>query len=33
METIAVGFWGGYFGCLKDRYGVQWMFNCEEKKG
>lgn len=24
-------FWGGYFGSLTDRYGVQWMFNCESK--
>lgn len=23
-------FWGGYFGCLRDRFGVQWMFNCME---
>ncbi len=23
-------FWGGYFGSLIDRYGVQWMFNCNE---
>lgn len=22
-------FWGAYFGSLKDRYGVQWMFNCQ----
>ncbi|MFR9720180.1 VOC family protein [Aeromonas diversa] len=21
-------FWGGYYGSLKDRFGVQWMFNC-----
>lgn len=21
-------FWGAFFGSLKDRYGVQWMFNC-----
>jgi PhnB protein len=21
-------FWGGYFGSLTDRYGVQWMVNC-----
>ncbi len=20
--------WGGYFGKLTDRFGVQWMFNC-----
>lgn len=21
-------FWGAYFGSLRDRFGVQWMFNC-----
>lgn len=25
-------FWGDYFGSLVDRFGVQWMFNCSEKK-
>lgn len=25
-------FWGDYYGSLKDKYGVQWMFNCSEKK-
>lgn len=25
-------FWGDYFGSCKDKYGVQWMFNCSEKK-
>jgi len=24
-------FWGGYFGNLTDRFGVQWMFNCQAK--
>jgi PhnB protein len=24
-------FWGSYFGTCKDKYGVQWMFNCSEK--
>jgi len=24
-------FWGGYFGSLVDRFGVQWMFNCMGK--
>lgn len=24
-------FWGAYFGSCIDKYGVQWMFNCEEK--
>jgi PhnB protein len=22
-------FWGAYFGSCTDKYGVQWMFNCE----
>ncbi|HAF45680.1 MAG TPA: VOC family protein [Gallionellaceae bacterium] len=25
-------FWGAYFGSLKDKFGVQWMFNCESKQ-
>lgn len=24
-------FWGDYYGSCKDRFGVQWMFNCAEK--
>ena len=24
-------FWGDYFGSLKDKFGVQWMFNCSIK--
>ena len=24
-------FWGDYFGSCKDKYGVQWMFNCSAK--
>lgn len=24
-------FWGDYFGSCKDKFGVQWMFNCDEK--
>ena len=24
-------FWGGYYGSLRDKFGVQWMFNCSEK--
>jgi PhnB protein len=24
-------FWGGYFGSLVDRFGIQWMFNCTSK--
>jgi PhnB protein len=23
-------FWGSYFGTLRDKYGVRWMFNCDE---
>jgi PhnB protein len=25
-------FWGARFGMLVDRFGIQWMFNCELKK-
>ena len=25
-------FWGDYYGSLTDKFGVQWMFNCSEKK-
>ncbi|MDP3772595.1 MAG: VOC family protein [bacterium] len=25
-------FWGDYFGSCKDKFGVQWMFNCSSKK-
>lgn len=24
-------FWGDYYGSLKDKFGVQWMFNCSAK--
>lgn len=24
-------FWGAYFGTCTDKYGVQWMFNCNAK--
>ncbi len=24
-------FWGDYYGSLKDKFGVHWMFNCSEK--
>lgn len=25
-------FWGDYYGSCKDKFGIQWMFNCSEKK-
>lgn len=25
---LGVQVWGGYYGKLTDRFGVQWMFNC-----
>ncbi len=25
-------FWGDYFGSLTDKFGVNWMINCSEKK-
>jgi PhnB protein len=24
-------FWGAYYGSCTDRYGINWMFNCNEK--
>ena len=24
-------FWGAYFGSCKDKFGIQWMFNCMSK--
>ena len=29
---LADMFWGAYFGHLVDKFGVHWMFNCNEKK-
>jgi len=25
-------FWGAYYGSCTDKFGVQWMFNCNEKQ-
>ncbi|KAA5546692.1 VOC family protein [Adhaeribacter rhizoryzae] len=25
-------FWGAQFGMLTDKFGINWMFNCEQKK-
>jgi PhnB protein len=25
-------FWGSRFGMLQDKFGINWMFNCELKK-
>ena len=30
---LADMFWGARFGVLVDAHGIQWMFNCEAKKG
>lgn len=29
---LAKQFWGATFGMLQDKFGVNWMFNCEGKK-
>ena len=32
VETSpCVMFWGDYYAACKDKFGVQWMFNCSEK--
>lgn len=28
---LQVMFWGAYFGSCTDKFGVQWMFNCNDK--
>ena len=28
---LADAFWGAYFGCLTDKYGIHWMLNCPLK--
>ncbi len=30
-QELQEEFWGGYFGSCTDRFGVQWMFNCESE--
>ncbi len=25
-------FWGAYFGMITDKYGINWMFNCDQAK-
>ena len=27
---LEMAFWGGYFGAFTDKFGVNWMVNCEE---
>ena len=29
---LADMFWGAYYGSCTDKFGIQWMFNCMEKK-
>lgn len=29
---LADMFWGDYFGSCTDKFGINWMFNCSEKK-
>jgi len=31
-QELQVMFWGDYFGSCKDKFGVEWMFNCSEKE-
>ncbi len=28
---LADTFWGAYFGMLTDKFGINWMFNCDNK--
>jgi PhnB protein len=31
-QELQVMFWGDYYGSCKDKFGVEWMFNCSEKE-
>ena len=33
MQELQDMFWGAYYGSCTDKFGVNWMFNCLEKKG
>ena len=30
-QALQEMFWGAYWGCLTDRFGIHWMFNCAAK--
>jgi PhnB protein len=30
-QELQIMFWGGYYGSCIDKFGIQWMFNCNEK--
>jgi PhnB protein len=30
-QALQEMFWGAYWGCLTDRFGIRWMFNCSAK--
>ncbi|MCX6227487.1 MAG: VOC family protein [Bacteroidia bacterium] len=30
-QELQVMFWGAYYGSCTDKYGVMWMFNCNEQ--
>ena len=32
IMPLAVQFWGARFGMVKDKFGLGWMFNCEQQK-
>ena len=31
IMPLADQFWGARFGMLTDKFGLNWMFNCEKK--
>ncbi len=30
-QELQDAFWGAYFGSCTDKFGIQWMFNCDNK--
>ncbi|TCZ67062.1 VOC family protein [Flaviaesturariibacter aridisoli] len=32
IAPLSDQFWGAYWGCCLDKFGIRWMFNCYEKR-
>jgi len=31
LQELQEMFWGDYYGSCRDKFGINWMFNCQEK--
>jgi len=30
IEPVKAQFWGAFFGCIEDKFGIRWMFNYDK---